>query len=1118
MANETKIAQLVIDLKIKTEALEQGINTAKTKLKELEDENEEIKSKNKETENSYLALAAVATASFYGIITIIKSSVAEYNNYTQAMSSLNDVADYTKQNMSEFADIMNEFSKYMTKSDIAATIKNFSLMGMTASETKQMMEALTNSAIKNRNTNYTVSEAVKVASDGYKQGLSTLSDSAGVTENLSVMLDKYAQSIGKTASQLTAEEQNQAYLNRTMEAAAPFASAMNEYTDSLAGKQGELSNALKETQTTYASALQPTLTSIIGTVTQLLNNINGFISQHKTLTTGLTTFAVTLTGVTVAIVALKKGYEVFNIATIASTVATKGFTAALMANPIFLIATAIATAVAGISMLCSAINDNAEAQQKLNEKTQEYQAIKEGKYLYTDENIKNAQESKTAIEKQLDLLKQEIEYQKTISEYEQQQAEKNQDTVNTGIIEVTKKEYKDAKESLKALQKQYDEAIKTDGKMGDSIENLESKLKSYNSYLSNADSLSKINNAINIDSVKTKQKEAAQLKINVQQMQGYLNTVKAGKTSTTEYQNAVAALAKAYPEAANAQGIIIDKAQDYINSQGLQADAAWNASQTTIQGNIAVVQSFIQMAQAAANDTNMQAELASAIGIDYNNIIPTLTSVLNILQAIGGQQPTEVSGITPTSVTTPKASKSSSGSSSYENKKLDNYKKEIEYKKSLDQLSTQDEINMYQYALDHYAKTTDEKRELRTKLYELNKELAKAEKDIVDQETKNIERAMEDQKNARGAAYDVNEQKSDYDKIISIHKQYLDQVMKDTRLSYDERKEIYQDELDSIRDYEKQKRDLMVSSVDDTVSQLTDAIKAQLEDMQKADENAINADLKKVDEWKTARINAINAEYDARLEEIQKELDLLDKSEQNKTREQEDAQYNEKKARLQNLIDYEHDATNKANYQIEMDKLVADYKKTLDSRALQDKKDALEQQKDLVKNEQDSKVKAIEDEASKQTETLNNQLTNINDYYEKQSDQAEKTAQKMLLNVENNQEQILTLLKNYGNEYEITGQSIGEKLAQGINNGVLNKISNLVQTIQDTIDTTIENKIASMSSGVYKYQAGVNKPTASNSINVNQTNYIQQEQEMPSETYRKLNNVSESLAAELAGI
>ena len=63
---------------------------------------------------------------------------------------------------------------------------------------------------------------------------------------------------------------------------------------------------------------------------------------------------------------------------------------------------------------------------------------------------------------------------------------------------------------------------------------------------------------------------------------------------------------------------------------------------------------------------------------------------------------------------------------------------------------------------------------------------------------------------------------------------------------------------------------------------------------------------------------------------------------------------------------------------------------------------------------------------------------------------AQQTAEKMLLNVEDNQKQILNLLKNYGDAYEITGQSLGEKLAQGINEGVTKNIQNIIQKIQDT--------------------------------------------------------------------
>ena len=78
-------------------------------------------------------------------------------------------------------------------------------------------------------------------------------------------------------------------------------------------------------------------------------------------------------------------------------------------------------------------------------------------------------------------------------------------------------------------------------------------------------------------------------------------------------------------------------------------------------------------------------------------------------------------------------------------------------------------------------------------------------------------------------------------------------------------------------------------------------------------------------------------------------------------------------------------------------------------------------------------------------------------------------------------------------------------------------IENVIQRIQDTIDAGIENKIRGWTSGMYKYEAGANKPQTK-TISITQQNYIEQNPEMPSETYRKLRNIDEELAASLAGM
>ena len=101
MANETKVGQLVIDLKIKTEALEKGLETAKQKLQEIEQNNTHVENSNKSLDASYLAMSATAVLALGKIVGIIKECIDEYNSYTQAMSSLQNVSEYTGQSMQD---------------------------------------------------------------------------------------------------------------------------------------------------------------------------------------------------------------------------------------------------------------------------------------------------------------------------------------------------------------------------------------------------------------------------------------------------------------------------------------------------------------------------------------------------------------------------------------------------------------------------------------------------------------------------------------------------------------------------------------------------------------------------------------------------------------------------------------------------------------------------------------------------------------------------------------------------------------------------------------------------------------------------------------------------------
>lgn len=1176
MASETQIGQLVINLQIKTKALEQGLETAKKKMQELEQKNNNMQVSNKNLEGTFIALSVTAVASLIKIVGVIKDCTDAYNEYNNANVGLKSILDGQGKSFTKAQGFIEEYISdgLIPLNNAVTAYKNLALRGYNDEQIKQTMINLKNAAAFGRQSTLEYGYAVQSATEGLKNFNPVLVDNAGVTKNMSVMYDEYAKKIGKTAATLTDEEKILAEVNGITEETKYQTGDAAKYAETYSGQQARLNAELLSTKQAVGESLIPVLTQLTGIVNSTVSGIRDMTEENKAGTAGLITFTATLLTTGVVVGGVTKLWNMYKAAAVTANMTTKAFTLSLLGNPLFMGTIAFAAIIAGISEITTKQKEQEEAQQKLNEVTERYRQIKEGTYEYTNENIQEIEDEKTKIKEQISLLEQKIqkeqEMQRLSKEMEQYSAfGENSDHNKWKELD---KQWKQAEKDAKDLEKQFQKSQKTNGNYGNSIDELNDKLQENTKFLSEADTIKNISKALDTETIKKQQQEAAQLKINANTMQNYLNIVRKGQKNTTEYQDAVKALSKAYPEAANAEGILINQAQGFIDAEKLKASESWKGSQDTIN-------SYIAMINTALESESVQREVAQNIGIAYENIKPALQSVLGVLQTMAGYQATDVPNITPTSVTR----KSYGGSKSYSNKALDNYKKQIEYKKSLDQISLRDEINMYEYALKRYAKTQDEKMELTTKVYELKKELQQAELDndrelieymvsmdkiskqeeiekyewelanlaktaeqkrelevkiyelrkelneetteklkeqankerkILNQKTEDYKRYIEDQKNLRGAEYDVKDQEVDLNKIIDLHRNYLNQIMKDERYSLEERESIYREELDIIRDYEQQKRDARVSSVNDTVSQLKSAITKQIEEIEKVDEEAIKKNIELVEEWKNTRIDAINEEYNARIEAIQKELDALDEAEQQKTRDEEDAEYEKKKLRLEQLIAYEHDATTKANYQKELDKLVAEYQKTINKRVLEDKKEALKEQQELLKEEQSSKTDAIKEEAEKQKEQYETQLDNLKEYYDKQKEMAQETAEKMLLNVKQNQEEILNLLNKYGDKYEITGQSLGEKLAQGINNGLADKIQGIIQIIQDRIDGAIENQISKWVGASYQYEQATSRAQpVSKSVVINQTNNIQQNPEMPSETYRKLKNVDRELAA-----
>lgn len=1106
MSNQTTIGELAINLQIKLEGLEKGIETAKKKFQEIEKQNESLKNSNSGLDASFIAMSASIVASLFKIKGAIDDCVSTYNDYTSANVGLRSILSGQGKDFKEAQSFIQEYISdgLIPLNNAVTAYKNLALRGYNDEQIKKTMINLKNAAAFGRQSTLEYGYAVQSATEGLKNFNPVLVDNAGVTKNMSVMYDEYAAKIGTTAAKLTDEQKILAEVNGITEETKYQMGDAAKYAETYAGQQARLSAEVLQTKNAIGESLIPVMQTINSIFGGIVSGLRDIAENNKSGTAAFITFSVTILATTLAVIGLKKANEKLAISTTIATIATKGFTVALKgifatlaANPIGLVILAISSLVAGIVQLTYENNENAEATARVRAEQELYNQVMNKSVEVTDENIENVKEMTTKLEG----------YKSAIINAKEAVADLNSNT-NTEI----EKAYKLITKTddvvagmVSALEMSSKFKINSMDTLEDSIESCKKEEEKYNQ-------IKEVSNNIDLESARNKKKEAAQAVETAKEYQRLFNIYKTGQRGTEEYEKAVETLSKAFPEAVSATGVLSDEMQNFITEMASNAEISLNDAQNNIQQTINNINATIANCSPEIDPNGtFKASIAEKIGVPADEVIGKLQNVLILFEYLKGTSTDKMGGVSVPKTTT------RTGSSSYSNKALDNYKKEIAHKKALDQISLQQEIQMYETALRKYAKTTDEKRELREKIYELNKELAQKEKELLEQQTEDYENYIQEQKNLRGSAYDVTQQTQDYNKIIQMHKNYLNQIMKDERLSLDERKELYREELQTIRDYEQQKRDLRVEHIDNTVSQLTNAITKQLEEMQEKDKELIDKNIEIVEKWKEARINAINEEYDARIEAIEKELQALDKAEQQKSRDEEDAEYEKKKKRLEDLVAYEHDAVTKANYQKELDKLIAEYQKTIDQRALEDKKEALNAQKELLKEEQDNKTQAIEDEVDKQKEIYDKQLNDLEKYYEEQMNKAQETAENMLLNMEQNQDKILNLLQSYGNAYEITGQSLGEKLAQGINEGIASKIENIIARIQNSIDAGIEAQIAKMASSVYRYEAGANKPQTT-SVSTTQNIYIEQNPEMPSETYRKLRNINEQLAADLAGM
>lgn len=215
---------------------------------------------------------------------VIGDLVDSNNRYQASLNGVVSVARATGNDVAESMQIIKDSTAngLLTQSDAAAAVKNLELYGYTAQQAGQMIQILTDAAVYNRQANYSVSEAVRVTTEGIRMENSVLSDAAGIQKNIAKMHEDYAKSLGKSTDNLTDAEKAQAVYNGILNEGNTFLGDAEGYSDSLAGAQNKLANAVETAKSNIGALFEK--------VAPVVNGIADWMNQNQELVAGIVTF------------------------------------------------------------------------------------------------------------------------------------------------------------------------------------------------------------------------------------------------------------------------------------------------------------------------------------------------------------------------------------------------------------------------------------------------------------------------------------------------------------------------------------------------------------------------------------------------------------------------------------------------------------------------------------------------------------------------------------------------------------------------------------------------------------------------------------------------------------
>ena len=186
MAETQTVDELIVELRLRANAMEQGLEEVRRNLGDFANRQTRITQQTEretgdaarraaervkaEADRAALAVSGAAGIALASIVSAVKDAIAAASEYKNAMMGLSSIAEGTGQDMAALQAAVNDLTAdgLMPASDAATALKNLLARGFSADEAVALLKRFKDAAAFGRQGTLSLGEAVRSAAEGIK--------------------------------------------------------------------------------------------------------------------------------------------------------------------------------------------------------------------------------------------------------------------------------------------------------------------------------------------------------------------------------------------------------------------------------------------------------------------------------------------------------------------------------------------------------------------------------------------------------------------------------------------------------------------------------------------------------------------------------------------------------------------------------------------------------------------------------------------------------------------------------------------------------------------------------------------------------------------------------------